>query len=76
MPKFSKDLFERVLSTGVQAGLAVLLTWIEKGGNDVLHLDWKSGIVLAVNAAVLAVLKGVVAKNVGNKDSASLSKSV
>lgn len=64
MSKFAKDLAERVLWTAVQAGLAVLAV-------EVTNLDY--AWVPAATVA-LAVAKGLVAKKVGDPDSAALRR--
>lgn len=66
MSKFGKDWLERVSWTAAQAGVGVFAV-------EVADLDvwWAVGA-----AAVLAGLKGWVAKHVGNPDSASTVKSV
>lgn len=74
MKKFWRDMWERVGSTAVQAGLGVILTFLETGGD--LKLNWKTVGLMALNAAVLAAIKALVAKNVGNSDSASLDPKV
>lgn len=66
MPKFAKDLLERVGWTAAQAGVGVITV-------EALNVpvEWA-----AVVAAVLAVVKGFIAKKVGNSDSASTVPSV
>ena len=73
--KFWRDFWERVGATAVQAGLAALLVFLQTGG-DALSLNWKTGLLLAANAAVLAAIKALVAKKVGDGDSASLDPKV
>lgn len=73
--KFWRDFRERVLSTAIQAGLAVVLTYLETGANP-LTLDWKTIGLMALNAAVLAGIKAGIAKKVGDNDSASLDPKV
>lgn len=66
MPKFLVDLLERVGWTAAEAGLAVVTT-------DSLNVPiaWAPLV-----AAGLALLKGFVAKHIGNGDSASTAPSV
>lgn len=73
--KFWRDFWERVGATAVQAGLAVVLTYLETGANP-LTLDWKTIGLMALNASVLAGIKAGIAKKVGNGDSASLDPKV
>lgn len=75
MSKFMRDLWERVGATAVQAGLAVVVTYLELGANP-LTFDWKTIGLMALNAALLAALKAGIAKKVGNGDSASLDPKV
>ena len=66
---FSKDLFERVASTFVQAAIGAM------GTNSVLDLgvdQWKMVLAAGV-AAGLSVLKGAVATKVGTKGTSSLT---
>lgn len=72
--KFWRDFWERVGSTAVQAGLAVLLTFLETGGD--IGKDWRTVGLMALNAAVLAAIKALAAKKIGNGDSASLDPKV
>lgn len=72
--KFWRDFWERVGSTAVQAGLAVVLTFLESSGD--LQANWKTVGLMALNAAVLAAIKALVARQIGNKDSASLDPKV
>lgn len=62
MNKYAKDLAERVLWTSAQAGVGVLV---------VANTNTPTAYA-AVIAAALAFVKGVIAKHVGNKDSAAL----
>jgi len=66
MPKYLKDLIERTVWTAAQAGLAVLA---------VNAADWENEWAIAI-AAGLAVLKGIVARQVGDSNSASTVPSV
>ena len=66
---FSKDLFERVASTFVQAAIGAM------GTNSVLDLgvdQWKMVLAAGVSAG-LSVLKGAVATTVGTKATSSLT---
>lgn len=68
MKKYLTDLAERAAAS---AAGAVLAAW----GSDAVNLfnvNWG----IARGAAVVSVLKGIVAKFVGNSDSASLSSKV
>ena len=66
MSKYAKDLLERVVWTAVQAGVGVAAA-------EVAGVDAWWGVAAAT---ALAVVKGWVAKHVGNSESASLTKSV
>jgi len=61
MTKFLKDLAERMFWTGAQAALAIV---------SVDALDIPQTYVIPI-AIALAFIKGIVAKHVGNSDSAS-----
>lgn len=66
MPRFLADLSERVLWTAVQAGLGIITV-------ESLHVPTAYA---ALVAAALAIVKGWVARHVGDKDSASTAKDV
>tara|TARA_R100001082_G_scaffold68250_2_gene38671 strand:+ start:807 stop:1034 length:228 start_codon:yes stop_codon:yes gene_type:complete len=65
-----RDLGERTISTFVQASIGAM------GTNSVMDLgveNWKMVVAAGVSAAV-AVVKGWIAKNIGNPDNASMLK--
>ena len=65
-----KDAAERALSTFAQGVLAAI-------GGDTINawsLDWQTVLGLGAGAAVLSFLKSVVARHVGDSDSASLAE--
>lgn len=64
--RFSRDLVERVLATAAQAGVAYVV--IEAA-------NWPTWLAVPLTAGA-AVVKGWLAKHVGNKDSASLAPGV
>ncbi len=66
MTKYVKDLLERTGWTALEAGVGVLA---------VENFDWAKGWAVPIAFGV-AFLKGIVAKHVGNSDSASTVKSV
>lgn len=67
---YLKDLAERVGSTFVAGFLAALVAnW-----TGVIPSDWKAWLLTGAVAGVASVVKGLVAKGVGNPDSASLTK--
>lgn len=66
MPRYLVDLAERVAWTAVQAGLGLVTV-------ESLHV---STAYAALVAAALAVVKGVVARHVGNGDSASTARDI
>jgi hypothetical protein len=70
---YVKDLSERVLSTFVvtAAGVAVAA-----GPADMFHASFWESVAAGGIAAVGSLLKGLFAKNVGEKNSASLVKEV
>lgn len=73
--KFSRDLLERILATFGQAFIAQLIaSGVGTTGIVDISIGQKAGI--AGIAGVLALLKGILAKKVGNVDSASLSPGV
>lgn len=66
--KFWKDLGERVVSSAAGGALAVLVPAEVLN----LHPSWTAVGLGALSAAAVSLLKGLVASQVGNKDSASL----
>lgn len=67
---YFKDLLERVVSTFVAGFLAALVgNW-----TGVIPSDWKAWLLTGAVAGVASVAKGLIAKGVGNPDSASLTK--
>lgn len=66
MSKYIRDLIERVIWTAAQAGVGVLV---------VANTETPTAYA-AVIAAGLALVKGFVAKKVGNPDSAALGSGV
>jgi hypothetical protein len=72
MSKYVTDLVERVLASF--AGGFLTITGLD--GFDVLHLDWKAALGVGAGAALVSFLKGLAAKALGNKDSASLTPTV
>ena len=69
---FWKDAGERILSSALLTGLAVL------GGDalDVFHADWGVVGVAVGNVAVLTLLKTLLASNLGAKGTAGFTKAV
>lgn len=70
-----RDLFERVASTFVAA---VLAAWVADGLNwtSALQIDTWRTYALAGVAAVVSLLKGLVATRIGRNPSASLDPAV
>lgn len=68
MHRYLLDLAERTLATYVVAFLGLLLA----GGLDMLSLGSVRAAAVAAIPAALAVIKGAVAKLVGDRDSAAL----
>lgn len=80
MITFSKDLAERVLSTFVQAFVGfITAAWAASGINVSVFTDLSAaekllgGAASAGVAAVVALVKGLAAKNVGENGTASLA---
>lgn len=67
-----RDLGERVLASF--AGGVLSVTGLD--AFDVVQLDWKAALGIGAGAAVISLLKGFVAKGIGNSDSASLAPKV
>lgn len=67
---YLKDLGEQV--TVAFAG--ALVTALGGDAVDVWHINWKLALGVAGGVAVISLLKGIVAKGFGNKDSASFVK--
>lgn len=72
MKKYLIDLSERATSSFAGGFLSV----IGLDAVNILSLDWKAGLGIGGGAALVSVLKSVVAKFRGNPDSASLSSKV
>ena len=66
--KYARDLLERVLSTFAAAVLAIVAV----NGADLTNLGLWKGAALAGAAAVLSLLKGLLAKKSGDPESAGL----
>lgn len=69
-PTFLRDLAERVISTYVQVFLGLL---IAAGPVDVVNLSTLRAAAVASIPAALSVAKGLIAKQFGSPDSASLA---
>ncbi len=65
---YLRDVLERAISTAAQSLLAV---W-SVGVFDVVDLDWRAAAGVASGAALLSILKSLVAANVGDPGTASL----
>lgn len=68
MSPYFRDLLERVLSTFAAGALAILGTNVA----DLTDVSLWKGAALAGAAAVVSLLKGVLAKTVGDSESAGL----
>lgn len=68
---YAKDLAERVLVTFVGAVAAVLLA---AGPADMLSATFWESVGVAGFAAVASLVKGIVARVVGDRNSAALTK--
>lgn len=65
---FWKDAFERAISTGVQALLALI---IAGPGFDVLAFGWGTAGVVVLSAVVLSLIKAVAAASLVKSDAVS-----
>jgi hypothetical protein len=72
MTPFLKDLVERVAATFVGGFLSAA----SLDGLDIVHTDWKAWLAIGVTAGVASVVKGFVARAVGDKSTASLAPSL
>lgn len=68
MSNFVRDLAERAVASAAAGVLSV--TGLDVV--DVLHLDWKAAFGVGAGAALVSVLKGLVARKVGDPESAAL----
>lgn len=68
--KFVRDLAERVIASAAGGALAVLIPGETMGDG---HVGWTAVLVGAGVAALVSLLKGLIAGTTGNKDSASLT---
>lgn len=76
MTRYTKDLFERVVATFLQAALAGALTVLAADTDGMLDLDTARAAALvgalAGLTALLSLIKGLLARYVGDSDSAAL----
>ena len=70
MSTFVKDLVERAVASA--AGGVLSVTGLDLV--NVLSLDWKAAFGIGAGAALVSVLKGLVARRVGDPESASLTR--
>ncbi|MEU5608464.1 hypothetical protein AB0H03_06850 [Streptomyces sparsogenes] len=70
---YAKDLFERVIWTFLAAAASVALA---AGPADMLHASFWQGTGAAGIAAAVSLVKGLVAKAVGERNSASTAPGV
>ena len=68
MSPYFRDLLERVVSTFAAGALAVLVTNVA----DLTNIGLWKGAAVAGAAAVVSLLKGVLAKSTGDPESAGL----
>jgi hypothetical protein len=68
--RFWRDLAERVIASAAGGALAVLIPGETMGDH---HVSWTAVLLGAGVAALVSLLKGLVAGTTGNKDSASLT---
>ena len=67
---FWLDTAERAVKTLAQTLVALL----GAGAVDVLHIDWKARLSVAMGAALVSILTSIASSNVNSADSASLVK--
>ena len=67
---YALDLLERVAASFVRGALTVL----GANGADITSLSVWQGAAIAGGAAVIALLKGLIAKTTGGKESAGLGR--
>lgn len=72
MDKFVKDIAERVVASALGGYVGVLGLDV----TSIISAEQTTAIAVGLAAAIISVIKGVIAKAVGNKESASLTKSV
>jgi hypothetical protein len=70
-PVFWKDAAERAVSTAAQAAIGVLTA----GSIGLVEVDWAATGSIAGLAAVVSVLKSIVASGVGNGDASLVDTS-
>lgn len=69
MTGYVKDVAERVVSTAAQAFLAYVGT---DAVLDVLAFDWKAAGSITAGAAVLALVKALAVRPIGNPETGSV----
>ncbi|MBB3665928.1 hypothetical protein FB384_004887 [Prauserella sediminis] len=72
MTNYFKDLGERVVSSFTQGALSVL----GLDAMNVLTVDWTAALGVGGGAAVLALLKALAGRGVGQNDNAAVTPSV
>lgn len=65
------DTGERVVSTAVGAFLAVMLMRLS-GAEAASDVDWRTALDVSSLAALVSLIKAILATRVGDKDSAAL----
>lgn len=65
---FARDIIERVIATFVMTAASLL---VAAGPADMLNLSFWQGVGVSGLAAVASLVKGIVARTVGEKNSAS-----
>lgn len=71
---FWRDAVERAIATAAQAGIGLLI--VDGVTVGLLDVGWPGGLSVIGSAALASVLKSLVASNIGDPESASLSPSV
>lgn len=73
IPKWWKDVGERMTATAIQAGLAA--AFVAVVDKHSVSIDWRATLGIAATAAIGALWKGYAATFRGDPNSASLIKS-
>jgi hypothetical protein len=66
--------WKRLAEDAVQGFAAGVLSVTGLDAMDVLHLDFRAALGVGLGGALVVILKGLVAKNVGNPESPSVVK--
>lgn len=70
---FLKDMAERAISTFAQAVVAVITVLAPTSGMDLLSINYGPIIMVGIVAALLSILKAIIAASKAGTDTASLT---